>query len=835
MRLKTSSGLKRLTAALVSAASILPSLALAAEIGDSLQSKLASLGANDSLEVIVSFDGDGAPTAGQIEFLEGLGLTGVTMRALPMAGVVATPGQIEALDANPQVRSLWLNEELEYDNAVETSLTGVDRLRTDSNLRNAIGLPYSGKGVGVLVNDSGVDGQHPDLKDHVVQNVAAQLNLHSLDEMLPITWVEDVPDTDIAGGHGSHVSGIISGTGAASGGQEEGVAPGIDLVGYGSGAGLFILDTLGAFDYALVNQFRYNIRVVANSFGSSSDIGNPFNPNDPTNIATKKLTDRGVVVVISAGNSGSGEDTITGNFKKAPWVITVAAGDNSGNLADFSSRGRRDTGGTVVVDGETFVWEDRPTVTAPGVDVISVRAKSDPLAPLDTNPDDPFNIYYVANSGTSMSSPHVSGTVALMLEANPQLTPAQVKQILQDTATNMPGREEWEAGAGYLNAYAAVMTAAGKRDDFGDLQTLNRSFNSEVVDTLIEGPDFSLFFNPLLDDETPVLGVSKESFVVGAGLSTVSARAVVGDNTVAIVLTDPDGNRYGSAISLPVIGERISATAPAKPGVWTVEVRGIGSVSGVALDPLGVTNGTAAPGYVDVDVDFVRVDGFTGLHDIAGHPAQGFIERGIADRLIDARNGGLYQPDALLSRGELADYLTQGGGIRQFRASGGGTPFNDTFGAIEEAAAEAVTVRGAALRDHKQVQNGVMTASGGSSFNPDGNVSRGELAYTLVQSMGLEAEAEAARGALETEAITVAYKDERITLDDDASIPADLRGYVQLALDLQLMRATFTSVQGPFDFEPTIHARFNAGNLVDRGSYAFNAVNLMDRLYQASE
>ena len=823
MRLNRKKKLKTLTLSLVSAASLLPSIAAAAVLGDSLQDRLAAADAADTLEVIVAFEGDGAPTAEQVGILENLGLGGVTMQALPMAGVVATPAQINALDANPEVRSIWFNEQLEYDNEFETALTGVDRLRADSNLRSAIGLPYSGKGIGVLVNDSGVDGNHPDLQHNVVQNVLAQVNLNSTSELLPVTWVEDVPDTDIGGGHGTHVAGIISATGAASGGQQEGVAPGADIIGYGSGAGLFILDTLGAFDYALVNQFRYNIRVVANSFGSTGDTGTDFNPDDPTNIATKKLTDRGVVVVISAGNSGSGEGTITGNFKKAPWIITVAAGDNNGNLTDFSSRGRRDTSGTVVVDGETFVWEDRPTVTAPGNDVISAQAKTDPAA----YGEDDLDIYYTPNSGTSMSSPHVSGTVALMLEANPQLTPAEVKQILQDTATNMPGKADWEAGAGYVNAYAAVMTAAGLRNDFGATQTLNRNYVAEVQESRIEGPTKTVTFMPVGPNNV-------ETFEVAPGLSTVVASANVGDNTVAIVLRDPLGNRYGSSISLPVLGQNIAVTAPAVPGTWTVEAGGIGSVSGVALDPLNVTNGTAAPLPIDVDINFFRVDGFTGLNDVAGHPAQAFIERGVASRLLDAQDGGFYNADADITRADLADYLTQGGAVRQFRNSDGGFAFNDVMMGLEESAAEAVTARGAALQDRFQSQAGVMSTNG-SSFNPDGTVNRGEMAYTLVQALGLEAEAEAARAALENGAITASRGDERVALDDDADIPAHLRGYVQLALDLQLMRASFALEQGPFDFEPTLHATFDASSNVKRGEYAFNAVNLLDRINQTVE
>lgn len=794
----------------------------AAVIGQSLKAELGALAPGGTVEIIVSFEGDGPLDNAELAALEAVGVNGIYFQALPMAGVVATAAQAEKLANVAGVRSLWLNEELAYTNDGGRAVTGVDRMRTDPNLRNAIGLPFSGKGVGVMINDSGIDATHPDLQlgPKTVQNVLGTTNLHAVDSLLPITWVEGVPDTDIGSGHGTHVSGTIGGTGAASGGKYAGVAPGANLVGYGSGAVIFILDTIGGFDYALVNQFRYNIRVINNSWGSPGDTGTPFNPDDPINIATKKLADRNVIVVFAAGNSGSGEDTIGGNFIKAPWVVRAGAGNKDGTLADFSSRGKRDGGGTAVVDGETFTWVDRPTVVAPGVDIISTLANTGALGLLE-----PENADYAHMSGTSMACPHTVGIIALMLEANPRLGWPEVKKILEDTATNMPGRDDWEVGAGYVNAYAAVTTAAGARDDFGAVQTLNRTFNAEVHESRIEGPDFALDFNPVLD--TP-----PQSFTVAAGLSTVAASAVVDDNTVAIVLRDPDGNRFGSAISLPLLGPSIAVTAPARPGLWTVEIRGIGSVSGVVLDPLGLTNGTAVPGTVNVDVSFFRVDGFTGLNDIAGHPAQGFIERAVAERLLDARSGGLFDPGAALTRGELADYLTQGAGVRQFLPTGGGASFNDTLAGLEEAAAEAVTARGAAIRDLRQVQKGVVKPAGSGQYNPDGFITRAEMAFTLVQALGLETQAEAARAALEDEPITVAFKDERVALDDDASVPAALRGYVQLALDFQLMRAAFSLEQGPFDLQPTIKARFNPATGLDRANYAFSAVNLFDRLSQ---
>jgi serine protease AprX len=415
--------------------------------------------------VVVTFQGDSAPSAAQVDLLRQVGVTtGITFRSLPIAGVLATAGQVNALAANPEVRSLDLNYALSYDNYDATKLTGVDKVRTDANMiRQNGGLPVNGSGVTVLVNDSGIDGTHRDhaFGTHLVQNVEAATNLNALEPtLLPISYVENVPNTDSTGGHGTHVAGIVGATGAMSAGKHEGVAPGADLVGYGSGAGLLLLDTLGGFDYALTHQVQYGIRVVTNSWGTTSDVGTDVDPNDPINVATKRLYDRGVVVVFSAGNSGPNAGTITGNYKKAPWAITVAAGTKSGTLADFSSRGISGKSGSFTVDGQTWTWYDRPTVTAPGALIISTRAAS-PIGVIGT-PDDieliepAYLPFYTTLSGTSMAAPHVAGIVALLLDANPNLSPAQIKQIIQETATPMSGYATWEVGNGYVNAHAAV-------------------------------------------------------------------------------------------------------------------------------------------------------------------------------------------------------------------------------------------------------------------------------------------------------------------------------------------------------------------------------------------
>lgn len=808
-----------LFAAILGLALLSAAPASAATIGASLQSALAEASASDRLEVIVTFEGEGGLSEAQLDALREVGVGGRHLHMLPIAGVVATPAQVAAIGALPGVRSVWLNERVELENGDATALTGAQRLRTDANLRAASGLPVSGRGIGILINDSGIDGNHPDLQfpTKTVQNVYGGANLNAQDALLPITWVEGVPDTDIGSGHGTHVAGIAGGTGAASGGRYAGVAPGADMIGYGSGAVLFILDTLGAFDWALVNQFRYNIRVINNSWGSPGDANTPFDPDDPINVATKRLADRGVVVVFSAGNSGSLDNTITGNYKKAPWVVTVGNAQKNSVLSNSSSRGNRNGGGTAVVDGEVLAWSDRPNVIAPGTAIVSAMSTTNALGTM-------VEPRYARMSGTSMAAPHVAGVIALMMEANPTLDWRDVIRILEATATNVPGYDDWEAGAGMVNAHAAVAMAMGRRDDYGLVQTLTREYTAEVIESGVPGPAFELFFSPLLLTDV-------QPFEVPAGMSTVVARANVPDNTVALVLRDPNGNRYGSAISLPLLGSRIGVTAPAVPGTWTIEVRGIGSVSGVVLDPLGLTNGTAAPGTVNARVDFIRVDGFTGLNDVSGHPAQGIIERAVAARLVDSRDGGFFEPDAPITRAEAADYLVSGNAVRQFRPTDGSDSLFDLEG-VTLAAAEAVSARGGALRDLQHAQAPVMPASAAGTFGPAGTVNRAELAYSFVQALGLGPQAAAVAAALGNDPITVAFGDTRVALEDDAEVPAAFRGYVQLALDLRLMDARFSLTQDPFQLEPTIHAHFHPSEDVTRAGFAWGSVNFLDRFRQ---
>lgn len=397
-----------------------------------LSSVLQSAGFDQPIEAVLTFDH--YPTATDLLALRAIGVQVRPLRALPMVGVQGTSLQILVLPALPGLRSIYFNRRLSYFLDESVPLIGANRVWSE--------LGVTGKGVTVAVIDSGIDATHRDLPfgSKVVQNVKLAPNVFGSGPLV----LEGLSTTDTSSGHGTHVAGIAGGSGAALAGKYRGVAIDSKLVGIGAGEALFMLTALEGFDWVLQNRLKYGIRVISNSWGASG----AFAPDDPVNVASRIAHDAGLVVVFAAGNEGPGLNTLS-PYCVAPWVICAAAGQKDGHtLAEFSSRG---------IPGDP---RNRPTLTAPGVDIASARATTGivinsffavDLVNLGTDA-----VYYAAASGTSMATPHVSGTVALMLEANPALTPDQVKSALELTATPMPGYQPHEVGAGYLNAYEAV-------------------------------------------------------------------------------------------------------------------------------------------------------------------------------------------------------------------------------------------------------------------------------------------------------------------------------------------------------------------------------------------
>lgn len=421
-----------------------------------------------------------SPDAADIAALRMLGITGgVVLNELPMVQTALNGTQFEALRSKPEIASLYGNRMYGLLTNESRPFIGVDALRSDPKVtsRNG-GVPVSGNSIGVAYVDTGIDATHPDLElgNTTVQNVffpLAEVPESPPAGFVPPVYLEDQPISDVEGGHGTFGAGTTAGSGAASGDFYGGVAPGAKLIGLvaGNDAGLSTFAITQAYDYALVNQFRYNIRVANNSFGSDLVDPSNYDPNDPINVGTREMHDRFITVVYAAGNSGDAPGSINA-LSVAPWVISVAAGEKQGfgTPAGFSSRGEDNGTGTDTPGQPADANAPpnfRPDIIAPGVDIKSSRSKGPGLTNIagtalgqDLDIPPAFLPYYTTSQGTSFAAPHVSGVVALMLEMNPELTPDEVVRMLRDTATPMPFPER-VVGTGYVDARNAVRVAAG--------------------------------------------------------------------------------------------------------------------------------------------------------------------------------------------------------------------------------------------------------------------------------------------------------------------------------------------------------------------------------------
>lgn len=481
------------------------------------------------------------------------------LQNLPMVAVktLITPELIETLKVNlPGLVSIYQDAPLQYKLAESVKFIGADVAR------NTYGV--TGKGIGVAVLDSGIDGTHPDLK-----NVAKNVKLVG-----PITDVGvggylyvDTPDSDTTSGHGTHVASTIGGSGMASEGSarvRRGVAPGVTLVGVGSGEALSILYALEGFDYIMKPEVRetYNIRVISNSWGSSGE----FAPYNPISLAAKRAYDAGIIVTFAAGNEGPDQNTLN-PYSASPCVISVAAGDKKGYLADFSSRGR---------PGDALV---HPDVTAPGVKISAARALTGVAA---TTVPDIDNPQYATISGTSMATPHISGVIALMLEANPKLTLDGVMAIFKKTSRPMyytetasngldpnqvvtKRRELWEVGYGYVDANAAVREAVRQNPTRYAVTTTSLPGWSGSVATSICAPLVDCVANA---QDTHTLSVP-------AGASVLRVTTDWGNPAYDLDLEvyDPSGRLVGSSAQGTSTGEAVSIPNPVA-GNWRVVLKG---------------------------------------------------------------------------------------------------------------------------------------------------------------------------------------------------------------------------------------------------------------------
>jgi hypothetical protein len=329
-------------------------------------------------------------------------------------------------------------------------------------------LGYSGKGVSICIMDTGTDDSHPSLAGKWLGGV----DVSKPDT--PLTPRDGSFNADDTNGHGTTCAGIAMGTGAPDK-KYQGTAPDARLVelrigtifGAAPGEGpspvkLYDATLLGE-KWALAHQDdkwssgggQYQgIDVLSLSWGI--DVGGSADGSDPYSAGLDRLVDAGVIVVVAAGNDGPSNDGFTG-LGSASNVITVGATDDRDTIeraddiiASYSSRGPRKDNG----DDDPYN-ELKPDVSAPGTGITQ--------AEFDRVGDGSGNGYGSRGSGTSYATPLVAGVVALMLEANRDLTPAIAKEVLRASAERRENATFYELdpfwnkdfGWGMVDAYEA--------------------------------------------------------------------------------------------------------------------------------------------------------------------------------------------------------------------------------------------------------------------------------------------------------------------------------------------------------------------------------------------
>jgi serine protease AprX len=827
--------LGRTILALVSIATVFMGASLAApKVDPELTARLRAARESAQLGVILTFHGTRVTNA-QVEAVSALGITtGVRMTNFPIMAVNASPTQIQRLLGWSELRSVYLNAPLQLYLHQTRPLIGVDRLRKDADItRRNNGVPVSGKGVTIAINDTGVDGTHADLKfdllnrpaGQTIQNVLVNPNDkdglvvrsntlgNPLKGILPATYVEDVINSDTNGGHGTHCASIAAGTGAASGGLYQGVAPGAQILGLGSGGGLFILGQIAAFDYLYSNQFRYNVRVVNNSWGNSAV---ELDPEHPVNVASKLLHDEAhIVVVFANGNDGPRPNT-QNRWASFPWMVSVAAGTKDGRLADFSSRG---------ILGDATV---HPTITAPGTGVgsdpfstsdiatpgltaavVAARSRVNPAANGTYN-DKQIPAAFVANytqiSGTSMAAPHVAGVVANILEANPSLLPDEVRSVMERTATPMGAYDEFEVGAGMANVHAAVDLAFNPQKPYGNFGftgkglTLTRADGAQLQGSVAPGSSSSHTFD---------VPQNARFTLVQLDWNGVGEEEVVIDNT-QLVLHDLALEVSGNSTSASSDGLNVGGLFNARESV-NLEFPGAGSYTAT------VSAGTLQGSTLTDQPYRIAVTHFlydpTEIYDISflDTATQVKAYRLVYDRIMFTE-GGAFRSNADLTRMDLGRALMFAARVPQF------IPNQPSFSDVAVGTPDALVTE--SLR-----REGVMGTNGGS-FGPGVSVSRLDLAVALVRALRMDAQAKAKANTAVVDPTTGQ------PLIDNAEIPVALRGYVQIAIDKGFLEVYQASVeQTPEGFVAKPGPRVEPGRIVKRGEFVNPASRLINLMF----
>lgn len=462
---------------------------------------------------------------------------------------------------------------------------------------------YDGTGVTVAVIDTGIDGLHVGLDDMDDDNSTDDPKVIGFYD--PVNNPDKVNGTEVFPyddqGHGSHCAGTVAGTGAPTF-EHPGMAPGAFLVGVkvldAGGSGSFAV-VMAGMQWTVDYRYEYNIRAASMSLGGPGPIEWTSSEEDSVNRFANEMVRAGITMLIAAGNSAA--TATIGTPGGAEDVITVGALDKNTAIAVYSSQGPTEEGRV------------KPNVAFVGSDVMSVAHNT--------------GDGYVAFSGTSMATPGVAGTVALMLQANPDLSPFDVRNILQETATyrqchymlaNEPcgedllpkNRQNNVYGHGHVEGLAAVMEAAQRDYQLDDgigvsLETAIGDDNrihlmpGDAIDLTIQGEVDSVQWrsNHLRDDWATLHGFEAGSDEVSLDLLTIVHQlehlpgvTLDGNHTLSVrglAANDSGGHSSSSNVAINVM---LMDTANAKDVQTEGDIGGIsaGLVSALVLVVLGL-------------------------------------------------------------------------------------------------------------------------------------------------------------------------------------------------------------------------------------------------------
>ncbi|MGB1798130.1 MAG: S8 family serine peptidase [Candidatus Poseidoniaceae archaeon] len=312
-------------------------------------------------------------------------------------------GHILETSQLPGVVMLELDGILSVTNGDAAVLHGVDTAWAQTG--------YDGSGTTVAIIDTGIDGNHSSLDD--------QDDDPSTYDPKIIAFYDPVNNPSLTNGtevfpyddqgHGSHCAGTTAGTGAPTY-DHPGMAPQASLVGVKvldeGGSGSFAT-VMAGMEWTVEKRYEFNIRAASMSLGGPGAIEWTSSEEDSVNRYANEMVRAGIALFIAAGNSAVSAQI--GTPGSAEDAITVGALDKDSSIAIYSSQGPTEEG------------RIKPNIAYVGSDVMSVAANS--------------GDGYVAFSGTSMATPGAAGVAALMLQANPDLSPFDIRNILQETST----------------------------------------------------------------------------------------------------------------------------------------------------------------------------------------------------------------------------------------------------------------------------------------------------------------------------------------------------------------------------------------------------------------